>query len=213
MRCSRDRSAQLRRWRVARHVGGSVCAFPVLPCAKISNANTSWNVQWLGDKLAVLNLYGVLSLCFYLRQFVPPNGVFGTSTFRKQAALVWFEYPGISSLHGENRVPPPPTQPLFSETPLLFEGSQAWSVCLSATGSSENEYRALVKWYWQEKTEVPWEIPAPAQFVHHESHVLAWDRTRAYAVRGQRSWAMTRFPVNNGGSTFLPNGLPFSKEH
>lgn len=80
------------------------------------------------------------------------------------------------------------TQPWFSRT-LLFKGSQAWSVCLSAKSSSDDDddYGALVKLYWWEKTEVLWEIPAPAHFVHHESHVLAWDRIQASAVRGQRS--------------------------
>jgi hypothetical protein len=47
----------------------------------------------------------------------------------------------ISSLHGENHD--------FSETPLLFKGSQAWSVCLSAKSSSDDggydDYGALVK--------------------------------------------------------------------
>jgi hypothetical protein len=47
----------------------------------------------------------------------------------------------ISSLHGENYD--------FSKTPLLFKGSQAWSVCLSAKNSSEDDddYGALVKRY------------------------------------------------------------------
>jgi hypothetical protein len=38
--------------------------------------------------------------------------------------------------------------------------------------------------------------------------VLARDQMRASAVIGQRSWAMTRFPVNNGGSTFLTQWPP-----
>jgi hypothetical protein len=41
-----------------------------------------------------------------------------------------------------------PKQPRFSETPLLFKGSQAWSVCLSAKSSSEDDgddYAALLK--------------------------------------------------------------------
>jgi hypothetical protein len=38
-----------------------------------------------------------------------------------------------------------PTQPRFSETPLLFKGSQAWSVCLSAKSSSDDDYGAMVK--------------------------------------------------------------------
>jgi hypothetical protein len=44
-----------------------------------------------------------------------------------------------------------------------------------------------------------------------KTHVLAWDRIRPSAVKGQQSRAMTRFPVNSGASTFLPNGFPFSK--
>jgi hypothetical protein len=52
-----------------------------------------------------------------------------------------------------------------------------------------------------------------SHFVHHKFHMLGWDRIRASPVRCHRSWAITRFPVNIGGNTFLPSVLPFSKEH
>ena len=56
----------------------------------------------------------------------------------------------------------------------------------------EDEYRAVVEWYWQGKTELLGEKPVPVSLSPPQiSHGLAWDRTLASAVRGRwlTAWA------------------------
>jgi len=49
----------------------------------------------------------------------------------------------------------------------------------------ESEYGAFVEWYWQDKTEVLGDKPAPVPLpVPQISHGLNWDRIRSSAMRG-----------------------------
>jgi hypothetical protein len=53
--------------------------------------------------------------------------------------------------------------------------------------------------YWQWKTEVPWEKPAPVPICPLQiTHGLTWNRTRASAVTGRRltAWTMDRPTAN-----------------
>ena len=64
---------------------------------------------------------------------------------------------------------------------------------LDAHYVEEGEYRALVEWYWQEKTEVLEEMPAPVQLWPPQiQNGLAWDLTQASMVKGQQltAWAV-----------------------
>ena len=165
MRCSRDRSAQLRRGRLQGMLEGE-CAFPVLLYAKICTVNMSGNVELIGWSGDSAKSAWRAQFMFLSADYVPPSLAFRNSTFCKQSTFTWFvwfsEYPPIVPCAKKIMFFPP--KPRFSETPLLFKGTQAWTVCLSAKSSSEDdgEYRALMERYWQEKTDVLWETPTPA---------------------------------------------------
>jgi hypothetical protein len=75
----------------------------------------------------------------------------------------------------------------------------------------EDQYAALVEWYWQGKAEALGEKAVPLPQI---SPAMSWDRTRTAAVRGPRltAWAMARPKDENQSKPHLKIKLaPLSK--